>query len=320
MAASKQRPLWSGLPASVRADIETLVGGRVARADNCAGGFSAGFASRLALFDGRRVFVKAMHAAAWPFEAKLYRAEAAVATALPATVPAPRLLGTCDDGQWVMLAFEDVEGDQPRQPWDRETLDRVAAAIVQFARAVTPSPVPVADDHPRLGGWDAIAGDPTLLDRLSTHSAWAATHLPTLIALESEGLVAARGESLVHFDLYPHNILLTPERVMFIDWPHARLGAPVIDLVMLLSSVAADGVNPEPLLDAAAGERTADTTAITAILAANAGLLIAGGVAPMPPGLEAIATAKLRLGLGAVNWLQQRSTAMGGWPPPRGLW
>ena len=34
------------------------------------------------------------------------------------------------------------------------------------------------------------------------------------------------------------------DRVVFVDWPHARRGAPVIDLVTFLSSVAADGIDP----------------------------------------------------------------------------
>jgi hypothetical protein len=57
-----------------------------------------------------------------------------------------------------------------------------------------------------------------------------------------------------------HLDLLTPDRVLFVDWPHARLG----------------------------------------------GFLLAGGLHPVPPGLEPIAEAKLHLGRGAVRWLQRR--------------
>ena len=225
MTASRQRPLWDELPASVRADIEALIGGRVARADTCTGGFSPGFASRLTLGDGHRVFVKAMHADMWPGEAELYRVEATVAAALPPSVPAPRLLAARDDHGWVILVFEHIDGSPPQQPWAVTSLRRVVAAVVELARALTPAPVTVAEDHPRLGGWADLATDRARLVELPRYSAWAAAHLPTLIALEDDGLAFARGESLVHFDLYPHNMLLTPERVVFIDWPHARLGA-----------------------------------------------------------------------------------------------
>jgi hypothetical protein len=42
---------------------------------------------------GHRVFVKVMDAATWPWDAALHRAEARTAAALPAAVPAPRLIG-----------------------------------------------------------------------------------------------------------------------------------------------------------------------------------------------------------------------------------
>jgi thiamine kinase-like enzyme len=113
----------------------------------------------------------------------------------------------------------------------------------------------------------------------------------------------------VHFDLYPHNILLTPERVVFVDWPHARLGNPIVDLVTVLSSATADGLDPEPTLRDHAADAGIDQTAVTAILAANAGFLLAGGLSPMPVGLEAIAAMKLHLGLGAVTWLHRRLAA-----------
>jgi hypothetical protein len=50
---------------------------------------------------------------------------------------------------------------------------------------------------------------------------------------------------------------------------------------------------------------------VTAILAANAGFLLAGGLTPAPPGLEAIGPAKLRLGRGALSWLRARLAAAG---------
>jgi hypothetical protein len=54
MSASKNRPRWSELPPRVRGQISELAGGRVVAAENCEGGFSPGFASRLTLADGRR--------------------------------------------------------------------------------------------------------------------------------------------------------------------------------------------------------------------------------------------------------------------------
>ncbi len=309
MSTSKSRLRWHEAPMSLRAAIEQVVGAPVVRARTCPGGFSPGFASRLALADGRRVFVKAMDADAWPLEAPTYRAEARVAAALPSTIPAPRLLGTLDDGRWIVLAFEDIDGAEPARPWRPADLDRVVAALDGLARVATPSPVALPRGHPRLGGWAELAGDRHLVARLPAHAPWAAEHLGLLIALEEEGLAAAQGSSLVHFDLYPHNILLAGERVVFVDWPHARLGTPVVDLVMMLSSAATDGVDPEPFLARHAVAARGAPAVVDAVLAAHAGFCVAGGLYPLPPGLAAIGEAKLSIGRGAVDWLRRRLAA-----------
>ena len=306
MVASKSRPRWHELPATAHTHIERLLGGTVIAAQNCPGGFSPGFASRLRLADGRRAFVKAMDADAWPDEAVTHRTEAAITAVLPATVPAPRFLGAFDDGHWVVLAFEDIDGGEPPQPWNPTDLDRVVAAVRQLAPAVTPSPIPLPRDHPRLGGWAQLARDPARLIRLPDHSRWAADNLATLVQLEEEGLAAAQGPSLVHFDLYPHNVLLTPRGVLFVDWPHARLGTPVVDLVIVLSSAAADRVDPEPILRNHVAPAELEPSIIDAILAAHAGFMLGSGLSPVPPGLEPIFEAKLRLGHGALTWLHQR--------------
>jgi Ser/Thr protein kinase RdoA (MazF antagonist) len=308
MSASKDRLRWNEIPAPIRAEIEQLIGGTVITAQNCLGGFSPGCASRLALADGRRVFVKAMDADAWPEEAMTHRTEAVITAALPATVPTPQFLGTFDNDHWVVLAFEDIDGAEPPQPWNLTDLGRVVAEVGQLARAVTPSPITLPHDHPRLGGWAELARDRSRLTQLPDHSRWAANNIARLIQLEEEGLAAAQGSSLVHFDLYSHNILLTPRRVLFVDWPHARLGAPVVDLVIVLSSAAAERIDPEPILRNHVGAAELEPGTIDTILAAHAGFLLSGGLSPAPPGLEPIIEAKLHLGHGAVNWLQQRLT------------
>jgi hypothetical protein len=304
------RPLWTDLPVPLRAEIERLVGGKVVAARDCPSGFSPGFASRLTLargaaraaardgnragsggLDGRRVFVKAIDAVAYPDQVPTYRAEGRIAAALPAGVPAPRLLGMVEDVRWIVLAFADVDGVPPVQPWDRADLERVLDTLRQMQRVSAPAGL--ATDHPRLGGWASLVSYEA---QLWTHSQWAARNLSRLIDLEAAGVVAAQGGALVHFDLYPINILVAPDRVAFVDWPHARLGVPVIDEIMVLSSVAADGLDPAPYLRGTGRE-------IDAILAAHAGFLMAGALTiPLP----ALAAAKLHYGLGAVSWLERR--------------
>ena len=244
-AASKNRLVWSQLPAPVRQQIERIAGCRVAAASSQPGGFSPGLASRLSLANGTQVFAKAI-GNDWPVEASFHRSEAVVAAHLPSTIPAPRLWGSFDDGDWVGLVFDDIDGRAPAQPSNRAEMARIVSALARLADVATPSPVALARDHPRLGGWTDVVRDDASMRRLPAESRWAADHLALLVELERDGLEAARGESLVHFDLYPHNVLLSADRVSFVDWPHARLGNPLVDLVSVLSTVAVTGHDPGP--------------------------------------------------------------------------
>src|SRR5580704_13970008 len=289
MSASKNRPRWNELPERVRGQIEYLVAGRVVAAENCDGGFSPGFASRLTLAGGRRVFVKAIDAGSWPDQAPIYRDEIRVAAGLSAAqaadagvaaaVSTPRFLGSLDDGRFVILAFDCVAGAEPARPWRLTELTRAA-------------------DGPALA-------------RLRIISPWSARHLDQLITTEGRGLAAATGTALVHFDVLPHNILLTCDQVTVVDWPHARLGAPVIDLLMVLASAAADGLDPDPVLRTQPVTTAVDEADVTGVLAALTGFWLAGALNSMPPGLGPIAAAKLHLGRGALWWLQRRLPGAG---------
>jgi len=306
MSASKNRPRWGELPQRVRRQISELAGGEVAAAENCEGGFSPGFASRLTLADGRRAFVKAMDADEWPLQATTHRDEAWVSAALPQAVPAPRFLGSADDGHWVILAFECADGAEPSLPWRARELAQVVAAAGAMSQALTPSPVSVPPEHPRLGGWAELAADAVGLAKLPAVSAWAARNLDRLSELELVGLAVARGGTLVHFDALPHNILRTDRRVLFVDWPHARLGAPFIDLLTVLASAGDCGIDLEELLASQSVTAGTEPGALDAVLAALTGFWLAGGLAEVPEALKPIAAAKLRLGRGALSWLQRR--------------
>jgi hypothetical protein len=122
--------------------------------------------------------------------------------------------------------------------------------------------------------------------------------------LEHEGRQVAKGNTLVHFDLYAHNILLTPHEVYFVDWPHARLGAPFVDLVMLLSTVTTDGTeDPERIVAEHPLTAAVDPHNVDALLAAHAGFCMAGALTTTAPKFTPIRDAKLALGRMALAWL-----------------
>src|SRR4051794_23278304 len=103
-----RRPRWETLPDGVRAAVESRAGASVLHARSQDGGFTEGFASRLELADGTRIFLKAASATRGEHADQAYRHEARVAGRLPHTVAAPRLLWTMDVADWIVLAFEDI--------------------------------------------------------------------------------------------------------------------------------------------------------------------------------------------------------------------
>lgn len=297
-----RRLAWDALPLTVRRQLEHLLGQRVVAAVSQPGGYSEGLAVRARLADGAGVFIKAAHLPTAPGAASHHRREIAVAQQLPSEAPVPRLLHAHDDGQWVVLAFEEIPGNLPEQPWRRADLDRVLAAIPDLVAALTPAPVDTSRlASPRLGGWRDLAEHS---DGVRALSGWAVDHLDELVALEAAADVA--GTTLLHGDLYPFNLLLTPDRVVFIDWPHAWIGGPFCDLVMLLSSTRLSGVDPQPI--AATHPLTRDLThaQLDGMLALQSGFLLRTVVTAGPtadPNMIAMMTA---LGMASVHWLTER--------------
>ncbi|HET8789220.1 MAG TPA: phosphotransferase, partial [Actinomycetes bacterium] len=165
----------------------------------------------------------------------------------------------------------------------------------------------------RLGdsfvGWRRLAaahaaGD----DDLAGLDPWAARHLRRLADLEAGWPQAARGPTLLHADLRADNLLLTPTRVVAVDWPWACVGAAWVDLLLLLPSVAMQGgPDPEPTFTAHPVAAGADPSAVTTTLTAWAGFLIAGARLPPPPGLPTLRAFQHGQALVALDWLRRRT-------------
>jgi aminoglycoside phosphotransferase (APT) family kinase protein len=319
-AASGQRIEWEALPEQVRAAVEGWLGSPIVSATTQPGGFSPGVASRLAAADGRRVFVKAVSATPNPDSPRFHRREARIAAALPVSAPVPRLLWTYDEGGdgWVVLVFEDVEGRHPQIPWQPDELDRMLEAMDALAVSLTPSPVSeaVADTATnwlqRHGqGWNRMLEDP-----LPGRDEWSIKHAVELARLEGKAPEAARGATLLHFDTRADNVLLTADRVYFVDWPHARLGQPWIDLVFAAPSIGMQGgPQPEELLARSAVARAANPDDITAFVAAMAGFFTFQSLLTPPPGLPTLRQFQAAQGDVARRWLDER-TGLSRLPPP----
>jgi hypothetical protein len=305
-----RRISWRNLPSSVSTGIEDALQGAVITATSQPGGFSDGLAARLELSDGRRAFVKAVDTTAAPGVGSFHRREIAVAGKLPSGVPVPRLLGCYDDGQWVAPVFEDIDGVLPAQPWRETELERVLDALTDLAGRLTPAPrLDLPLPAPRLGGWERLTHSPPALAKLAALAPRTADDLEVHLSLEAHLDEAIAGETLTHGDLYPFNVLLTGDHVVFVDWPHAWIGPAHADLVMLLGSVALSGIDPEPfaahhpLLTGVAPE------AVDVLISAQAGFLLATACSADASADPRLILMMTRLGLASLRWLSARRSS-----------
>ena len=297
---------WEEIPEKVRAAIEERLGGTVVESVTQRGGFSPGLAARVRTSDGRRAFVKAVSEAANPDSPRMHRREAQVVAALPVGVPVPRLLWTYDEGGWVALGFEDVDGRMPGLPWRESELRLIVDALVQLQKQLTPSPIESRTAGEAIAralyGWSDLAKNPD--PRLHE---WSLRNLDRLAELESRAPALAKGETLIQFDVRADNILIADDRVYFVDWPHARIGAPFVEWVAFAPSVAMQG-GPQPeALMAMANLKGVSDEAIDAVLSSFTGYFFRLSFQPPPPGLPTIRAFQAAQGEVALRWLRERT-------------
>lgn len=315
LAFSGQRLDWRDLPRRVRETIVDLAGAQVTAETSATSGFSPGFVAVLELADGRAVFVKAVSPRENPAAPDQARAEIRVARAVPASVPAPRLLWWQDDGDWVISGFTPVHGRTPALPWHEDDLQLVLAAVDDLS-ATRPLPGhELVSSQDQLAeeftGWARLAaGDDEqralLVDRLGKRGRWALDHLADLVVWEREAPAACAGDRLVHGDLRSDNVMIDDHRqVWLLDWPNATVGAPWLDLVFLLPSVAAEGGgSPADRFAAHPVSQGVDPDQVRAVLAGLAGSFAYGCLQDDPPGIPNLRSFQAAQARPALKWLR----------------
>lgn len=245
-AATAQRPTWAQLPEPVRLEIERLAGGSVVEAESQGSGFTPGFASRLGLADGRRLFVKAA-SSEFPWMIEAYQAEVDKLRLLPAAVPAPRVIFdhrcAADGVDWLITGFTDVGGRPPIRPWVLDEAVAVLDTVVAMSRALTPPPA----------GWEWLGLD---AEFAANGADWATAVERRLVPdalLETGPKLAANflarlpRTTLVHCDLRDDNVIIGSQ-VWVCDWNYPVLGPIWTDLICLLISMHGDGLDADRLL------------------------------------------------------------------------
>lgn len=237
---------WVHLPPYIRTVVEGHLGSAVVDAESQGGGFTPGFASVLRCADGSSHFVKAASTKAQRMFAESYREETRKLRMLPREVPAPPLLWAEDDGEWVLLATEYVDGRAPSRPWTADDLAAASAMTLEMAEVLTPAPGEgLASAAEEFGDW------PALWDQIDHPRAG------DLKALADRFKEVVGGETLVHTDIRDDNILILDSgRAVLCDWNWPVVGAAWLDSLFLLIGPRGDGLDVEahiaahPLLSA----------------------------------------------------------------------
>lgn len=301
---------WSDVSLALRGQIELGLGATVLDAANQAGGFSPGLAARCALSDGRRVFVKAVSRSQNEQALRMMRREIEVASQLPSSIPAPPLLLAVDDGHWAAAVFAEIDGRQPQEPWQRDELAVVAAAVRHLADVGTPAPIATLQSVQArhefvFTGLRRFADGDGDLSRVDP---WVAATIDDLASIEARWVVAAHGASLLHADIRADNVLIGPDdQVTFVDWPHACVGAAMVDAVFWLPSVGlGDGPDPAVVAEEHGLLEGVPDADIDAVLAAVTGFFLRSAQDPAPPGLPNLRAFQQAQADVAVRWLRDR--------------
>lgn len=305
VADTAVRPAWSELPMAVRGRLEDALGAPVLAAVSQGSGFTPGFASRLRLADGRRVFVKAADAGT-PWLLNSYRLEAAKLAVIPAAVPAPRLQLVLDEPiggtSWLILVFDDIEGQPPRRPWQPDEAASALGTAVIMAEALTPPPA----------GWewgrltDGIFESPPDWASVRDRPDWAA-YTDALVAYADAGPEVLAGDTLVHFDCRDDNLIMDRAgRAWVCDWNWPAVGPRWADAVCLGISMFGDGLDAETLLAGTGLITENDHEAVDCFLAVLTAFFLLQSMQPANPTSPYLRTHQTWYAEACGAWLKQR--------------
>lgn len=198
------------------------------------GGMSPGCATSFRTASGDPLFIKAVSSEYNDQTPSLFRHERRILERLPDVPYRARLVNAFDDGTWVALVLEAVDGRMPDLAND-EDFFAVAEVVREQAVELTPAPAGVvvttlSQSAERWAArWQDIYEDPQRF-----LPGWAAGRVDDL-RTRVEGLPARlSGTTLCHFDVRDDNLLVQASgSPVVVDWGMARFGPQWADLAML---------------------------------------------------------------------------------------
>jgi hypothetical protein len=260
--------------------------------------------------DGERAFVKAVGPDINPDTASHFRHECRVLTAFASVPYRADLIGVYDDGEWVAIMLEDIDGGHPDldDPADHA---RVLAAVQEQTRELLGTPDPsrqptiseLASSH-----WLSALDNPSQED-LASLPCWYRDRREELRAFTAEGVALFVEDTFCNFDVRYDNLLVraASRQPVIVDWGQSRIGPRWIDTLVFGLDWA-----DQPVFDEVVATLDLDDDeerAITAFLTGFGGRLAMMATQPAPPGLprlpefrrdvaaRCLAGARRRLGL-----------------------
>ncbi len=225
--------------------IERLIGAKIESYTPVAGGYS--LATRLLCRTTTTSFFAKIGAT--PLTSQFLRREMHVYSSVSGAFM-PQLVAWEDHESAPILVIEDLSAAHWPPPWDAWRVDLVFAQIHAMHHTQA-SLASYAQVHGVRGAnWPVVAADPVPFLSLGLAEArWLEAALPLLIRHEAQ--CSTDGESLTHWDLRSDNICITESRAIFVDWNHACMSNPTLDLGFWLPSLAYEyegGPAPERIL------------------------------------------------------------------------
>jgi len=262
MPVREDKPAWSQVPPSVRAETERRLGSRVMRATRAYGGYAASATFRLALANGRRAFFKAGYPL--PADSPVVLPIAQETRRYAALAPMvgrwmPKQLGAFRRARWDVLLMEDL-GPATIPPWSPDKARRASRSYARFHRRTLGMPLPRGlsrTRHRRFGMFWGNAGKTWELSnaarvagrRADEAEEWLSVVMPTLRAAERDLVRAKPPFVVLHFDTRSDNFRLVGDRLVMFDWPWASAGPAEFDLAAFAQAVNAErGPDPERIV------------------------------------------------------------------------
>jgi len=266
--------------------LSRLLGNEVHRLTRVrSSGYTVAYHGIAELADGTTAFVKA---ATEPVTAGFIRDEQRVLAALEGSF-LPAVLAMADDPP--LLVLEDLRSAHWPPPWDDASIAAVRETLRQVGATTPPgtiSSVETRRDELTMG-WAEIEADSAPFLSLGMCSPeWLARSLPKL--REASESAPIEGDGLLHLDVRSDNLCIAERGAVLVDWNHASIGNPDLDLAAWLPSLRLEG-GPEPdvLLPGAGG--------FAALLAGFFGCRAGLPAPPTAPQVRAFQLAQLRVAL-----------------------